>query len=103
MYGARVLGLSRTTVYAGLSELASGQIKSAPEQPEGRPEEVRVYDFIDPDFGKVAPYGVCDLRTNTGWAGVDEKTYEAGIKVTDEESALLSIERDSSMGNGMIG
>ncbi len=72
-------------------------------QPEGRPEEVRVYDFIDPDFGKVAPYGVCDLRTNTGWAGVDEKTYEAGIKVTDEESALLSIERDSSMGNGMIG
>ncbi len=62
-----------------------------------------MYDFIDPDFGKVAPYGVCDLRTNTVWADVDEKTYEAGIKVTDEESALLTIERDSSMGNGMIG
>ena len=66
--------------------------------PEGHPEEVRVYDFIDPDFGKVASYGVCDLRTNTGWEGVEEKTYEAGIKVTDEEWAPLSIERDSFHG-----
>ena len=27
---AQAVGLSRTTIYAGLSELASGQIKSAP-------------------------------------------------------------------------
>jgi transposase len=25
-------------------------------QPKGQPEAVRVYDFIDPDLGKVAPY-----------------------------------------------
>ena len=31
---ARAIGLSRTTVYAGLSELASGQIKSVSEQAE---------------------------------------------------------------------
>ncbi len=67
------------------------------------PKKSGWYDFIDPDFGKVAPYGVLDLTTNAGCAGVDEKTYEAGIKVTDEEWAPLSIERDSSMGNGMIG
>ena len=30
-------------------------------QPAGTPEEVRVYDFIDPELGKVAPYGVYDL------------------------------------------
>jgi len=33
-------------------------------QPQGRPEEVRVHDFIDPDLGKIAPYGVYDLTTN---------------------------------------
>lgn len=32
---SRAIGLSRTTVYAGLSELASGQIKSVPEQADG--------------------------------------------------------------------
>ena len=31
-------------------------------------------------------------------AGLDENTYEAGIKVTDEELASLSIERDSFHG-----
>jgi transposase len=36
-------------------------------QPKGSPEEVRVYDFIDPKLGKIAPYGVYDLATNQGW------------------------------------
>lgn len=35
-------------------------------QPKGKPEEVRVYDFIDPDLGKVAPHGVYDLTANQG-------------------------------------
>ena len=145
-----------------------GDFKNAERewQPQGRPEEVRVHDFIDPDLGKVAPYGVYDLTTNTGWvnvgidhdtsefavesgrcwwremgqpiypsarrllitgnwrgrplvsrevvvnliagtttrqglkikAGLDENTYEAGIKVTDEELASLSIEPDNFHG-----
>jgi hypothetical protein len=47
-------------------------------QPAGTPEEVRVYDFIDSDLGKVAPYGVYDLTTNTGWVnvGIDHDTAE---------------------------
>ncbi len=47
-------------------------------QPIGRPEQVRVYDFIDPELGKVAPYGVYDLTTNTGWVnvGIDHDTAE---------------------------
>jgi transposase-like protein len=41
-------------------------------QPQGRPEEVRVYDFVDkaPDKGRVTPYGVYDLTANEGWVSV---------------------------------
>jgi hypothetical protein len=41
-------------------------------RPKGRPEEVRVYDFIDkaPDQGRVTPYGVYDLTANEGWVSV---------------------------------
>ena len=41
-------------------------------QPKGKPEEVRVYDFIDkaPDKGRVTPYGVYDLSANEGWVSV---------------------------------
>lgn len=40
--------------------------------PKGKPEEVRVYDFIDkaPDKGRVTPYGVYDLTANEGWVSV---------------------------------
>ncbi|MGC9156282.1 MAG: ISAzo13 family transposase [Ferrimicrobium sp.] len=51
-------------------------------QPVGKPEEVRVYDFIDPLLGKVAPYGVYDLTTNTGWVnvGIDHDTAEFAVE-----------------------
>jgi transposase len=39
-------------------------------QPKGQPEEVRVHDFLDPDLGKVAPYGVYDVAANQGWVSV---------------------------------
>jgi hypothetical protein len=35
-------------------------------QPKGAPEAVRVYDFIDPALGKVAPYGVYDAGSTLG-------------------------------------
>jgi hypothetical protein len=38
--------------------------------PSGRPEEVNVYDFVDPDVGEAIPYGVYDLRNNAGWVNV---------------------------------
>ncbi len=31
---------------------------------------MRVYDFIDPQLGKVAPYGVYDVGANQGWVSV---------------------------------
>lgn len=45
-------------------------------RPQGNPEKVRVYDFIDEELGKVAPYGVYDLTKNDGWVsvGIDHDT-----------------------------
>ena len=47
-------------------------------QPQGRPEEVRVHDFVDKELGKAIPYGVYDLKNNEGWVsvGIDHDTAE---------------------------
>lgn len=39
-------------------------------QPKGRPEKVKVYDYIDPKRGKAIPYGVYDVANNLGWVNV---------------------------------
>ncbi len=61
-----------------------GDFKNAGKewQPQGMPEEVRVHDFIDPELGKVAPYGVYDLNTNSGWVnvGIDHDTAEFAVQ-----------------------
>ena len=61
-----------------------GEFKNAGRewQPEGTPEKVRVHDFIDPELGKVAPYGVYDLTANTGWVniGIDHDTAEFAVQ-----------------------
>jgi hypothetical protein len=50
-------------------------------QPAGVPEQVNVYDFIDPEMGKVTPYGVYDLAANTGWVAVG----------TDHDTAAFAV------------
>jgi transposase len=44
--------------------------------PQGDPELVRVHDFVIPELGKVAPYGVYDVTHNLGWVnvGIDHDT-----------------------------
>src|SRR5574338_100669 len=39
-------------------------------QPKGKPERVKVHDFIDRDLGKAIPYGVYDVARNVGWVNV---------------------------------
>ncbi len=39
-------------------------------QPKGKPERVKVHDFIDKGLGKAIPYGVYDMAANTGWVSV---------------------------------
>jgi hypothetical protein len=45
-------------------------------RPQGDPEPVRVHDFVIPELGKVAPYGVYDVTHNLGWVnvGIDHDT-----------------------------
>ena len=51
-------------------------------QPLGQPERVKVHDFPDEELGKVIPYGVYDMATNTGWVsvGVDHDTAEFAVE-----------------------
>ena len=55
-----------------------GQFKNGGREwrPKGRPEEVKVHDFVDKELGKVIPYGVYDLSENKGWVsvGIDHDT-----------------------------
>ena len=39
-------------------------------RPKGDPACVNMHDFPDKELGKVVPYGVYDVSTNTGWVSV---------------------------------
>ena len=39
-------------------------------RPKGDPETVRVHDFLIPELGRAAPYGVYDVTQNAGWVSV---------------------------------
>ncbi len=60
-----------------------GDFKNAGRQwhPRGKPEEVRVHDFIDKTLGKAIPYGVYDILNNQGWVsvGIDHDTAQFAV------------------------
>jgi len=41
-------------------------------QPQGQPEAVNVYDFVDKRVGKAIPYGIYDVGRNAGWVNVGQ-------------------------------
>jgi len=49
-----------------------GQYKNGGKewQPQGKPEAVKVYDFVDKELVRANPYGVYDLGTNSAWVSV---------------------------------
>ena len=51
-------------------------------RPKGNPGKVRVHDFVIPELGRVAPYGVYDLASNSGWVsvGVDHDTASFAVE-----------------------
>ncbi len=51
-------------------------------RPQGQPELVRAYDFVDKQLGKGIPYGVYDPTANKGWVsvGVDHDTAEFAVE-----------------------
>lgn len=51
-------------------------------RPRGDPEKVRVHDFVIPELGRAAPYGVYDVANNSGWVsvGVDHDTSAFAVE-----------------------
>jgi transposase len=50
-------------------------------RPKGDPEPVRVHDFMLPELGKVAPYGVYDIAANAGWINLGITSDTAAFAV----------------------
>ena len=50
--------------------------------PRGKPEKVRVHDFLIPELGRAAPCGIYDLAQNTGWVsvGIDHDTASFAVE-----------------------
>lgn len=49
-----------------------GQYKNCGKElrPTGKPEQVKVYDFVDKKLGRANPYGVYDMTDNSAWVSV---------------------------------
>jgi hypothetical protein len=60
-----------------------GNFKNAGREwrPQDSPEDVNVHDFIDPKLKRAVPYGVYDIRNNTGWVSVG----------TDHDTAAFAV------------
>jgi hypothetical protein len=61
-----------------------GAFKNAGQElrPKGTPELVKVHDFIDPELGRAAPYGVYDIGKNEAWVsvGINHDTAEFAVE-----------------------
>ena len=61
-----------------------GDFKNAGRElcPKGQPEVVNVYDFVDDEQGRAAPYGVYDIATNEAWVsvGINHDTAEFAVE-----------------------
>ena len=60
--------------------------KGSTWRPQGCPEQVNTHDFLDPDKGRAAPYGIYDLAHNVGFVNV-------GVSADTSAFAVESIRR----------
>jgi hypothetical protein len=56
--------------------------------PEGKPELVKVHDFIDSELGRANPYGIYDVANNTGWVSVGTDHDHSPLVVCDGQTEL---------------
>jgi hypothetical protein len=61
-----------------------GDFKNAGRElrPKGDPQKVRVHDFLIPELGRAAPYGVYDIKDNMAWVnvGIDHDTSAFAVE-----------------------
>ncbi len=61
-----------------------GNLKNSGQsyRPKGKPTEVDVHDFPNPELGKAVPYGVYDIQANEAWVsvGISHDTAEFAVE-----------------------
>ena len=62
---------------------------------KGAPEAVRVHDFVIPELGRAAPYGVYDIAADAGWVsvGIDHDTAAFAVNAIRRWWTLMGRER----------
>jgi hypothetical protein len=74
-----------------------GNFKNAGREyrPKGQPEPVQVHDFVIPQLGRAAPYGVYDISDNTGWVsvGIDHDTASFAVNAIRRWWQTMGCER----------
>jgi len=68
--------------------------KGSTWRPQGCPEEVNTYDFIDPDKGRATPYGIYDLSNNVGFVNVGISADTAAFATESIRRWWLSMGKD---------
>ncbi len=63
-------------------------------RPQGTPDEVSVYDFVDKELGRATPYGVYDTAINEGYVGVGTSHDTAKFAVETIEKWWLSMGKE---------
>jgi hypothetical protein len=73
-------------------------------RPEGCPDRVNVYDFVDKELGKVVPYGVYDIVANAGCVsvGIDHDTAQFAVNSIRRWLDVMGRERYPEMNQLMI-
>src|SRR5664279_1129628 len=73
-------------------------------RPEGCPDKVKGHDFVDPELGKVVPYGVCDIAANAGCVsvGIDNDMAQFSVNSIRRWLDLMGRERYPDTGSLMI-
>ena len=63
-------------------------------RPQGCPEAVSTHDFMDPENGRAAPYGIYDLVNNTGFVNVGTSADTAAFAVESIRRWWLSMAQE---------
>ena len=103
--GALAAGEPAISVDTKKKELI-GDFKNAGREwrPQGSPEQVRVHDFVIPELGRAAPYGVYDIASNVGWVsvGIDHDTAAFAANAIRSWWNLMGRERYPNAGSLLI-
>jgi hypothetical protein len=69
--------------------------KGSTWRPQGCPEKVNTYDFLDPDKGRAAPYGIFDLSNNVGFVNIGISADTAAFATESIRRWWLSMGKES--------